>query len=567
MTWDGIPENWGKGCYRDIPWSKYVLMVRDRQRKDLRRSLDDPSFPFFFDIDAADHAVWFFSQLRHFDAPWTGDPFILTDWQEWDIIRPLFGWRRRADGFRRFRYAYIEVPRKNGKSALMSGIGGLLSIGDNEHGAQVYAAATKEAQARIVWTQAKRMIEMSPTLSKYIQGFKSSLFCSRLGSIFKPLGRDSDTEDGLSVHGGLIDEYHAHKDSGMYDVLSTGMGARPNSMLAVITTAGNSPASPCKAESDRAKRLLEGQGENDTLFCFVSTVDDPDKWEDPQEWIKANPNYGITIFPHVFEDAYRQSKTSVLKEIAFQTKQLNIWSGQSKRWIRLGEYDKSDGFFDPKKLLGKRCFAGLDLGKSRDLTALCLAFMDDRDPEDKGKIRDVYLLLKYWCPQATIMQRYEEDGVIYPQWEREGRLIAVPGETVRTDFIRAEVARLSELYDIAEIAADPWNAAELLEQFKEDGHDVIKHSQGISAMNFPCKSIEDLILNSRLKVDCDPIFRWMIGNCAVVSDGNGNIKIMKDKSGDRVDGVVAAAMAIGRLLIAPEPFKSVYRSRGIRVLG
>jgi phage terminase large subunit-like protein len=561
------PSDWGAGQYRpDVPICKLVKCARARQVRDLERSIaGDPSFPYYFDEAAADDAVWFISQLRHFDSPWTGQPFILTDWQEWDIIRPLFGWKCR-NGTRRFHEAYIELPRKDGKSALGSAIAALGWMGDNEFGAQVYSAATKEEQARIVWTQARRMVELSPTLKPYMESFKSSLYCPRLGSTFRPLGRDSRTQDGLSVHLGILDEYHAHKTDEMYQVLATGMGARRNSLLVIITTAGTNPAGPCKQESDRAKRLLQGHVENDTRFAYVTTVDDVEKWDDETEWKKANPNFGITIVPDIFRDSFNRARQSRLNENAFKTKNLNIWTSQTIRWIQMEKWDSSDGLFDLKRLKGKRCYAGLDLGLTNDVTALVLAYMDDADPNNKEKERDVFLLCRFWVPEASMDVRYREDGVIYPQWAADGHIQVIPGETTRTDYIRKDLNDLSEQFEISEVAIDRWNAAELSQQLSDDGFQVVKHAQSMSAMNYPCRSFEDLILQRRLKANCNPVLRWMVSNAAIARDGNENIKVVKDKSGDRVDGVVAACMAIGRLLIAPEPFRSVYRERGIRVL-
>jgi phage terminase large subunit-like protein len=279
--WNGNPDDWGQ--YRDVPWSAYVLKARTRHIEDLKRAQrGDKSFPFYYDWQAGEHAVRFIELLRHVDGEWAGRPFILTDWQEWDIVRPLFGWKRK-DGLRRYRDAFISVARKNGKSSLVAAIGAYMLLADKEFGAQVYATATKEEQARIVWEMARKMIEFSPELRNEIKSFKRTFVCDKTGSRFMPLGRDSKTMDGFSVHCGIVDEYHAHKTSEMYDVIDDGRGARRQPLLLTITTAGFNVSSPCKKEWDIAVRLLEGHLTNDSYFAFIATVDNSQAWREPVE--------------------------------------------------------------------------------------------------------------------------------------------------------------------------------------------------------------------------------------------------------------------------------------------
>lgn len=561
--WNGKSQDWGKGFYRDIAWSKLVLKARQRHIRDLERSQKkDPDFPYYFDWEAGEHAVRFIQLLRHVDGEWAGKPFLLSDWQEWDIVRPIFGWKC-LDGTRRFRDAFISVARKNGKSSLIAAMGAYMFLADREFGAQVYAAATKEEQARIVFEMARKMIEFSPELRQQIKSFKKTFVCDKTASRFMPLGRDSKTMDGFSVHCGIIDEYHAHKTSEMYDVLDDGRGARRQSLLLNITTAGFNVSSPCKKEWDLVVKILDGLLENHRYFGFIATADDPAKWREEESWFQGNPNFGISIYPQGFKSDFDKADASMQKQNSFKTKRLNVWTEQATRWISMEKYALCEGEVDPEWFKGRRCFGGLDLGITKDLSALALAFLDDSKP--KGQ-EDVYLLMKYWIPEVGKYERYKNDGVNYPEWCDAGWITTTPGETTRYDYIRRDIAELAEQYEIAEIAIDRAHAHELMVQLADDGLNIVKHAQNLMAMNFPCRSFEELILQRRLKPGVDPVFKWQVSNCAIITDGNENIKIVKDKSGDRVDGVVAAVMGIGRALIAPEPVKSVYEARGLVII-
>jgi len=560
FKWDGKPENWGKGYYRDIPWSAYVLKARARHQRDLERAArNDPNFPYYFDWNESERAVEFIKKLRHIDGEWAGRPFELSDWQEWDIVRPLLGWKC-LDGTRRFRDAFIAVARKNGKSSLIAAIADYLFLADGEYGAQVYACATKEDQARIVWDMARKMIEFSPELNPYIKSFKKSFVSELIGARFQPLGRDSKTMDGFSPHCGVIDEYHAHKTSDMYDVIDDGRGARRQSMLLTITTAGFDVSSPCKKEWDLVVKILNQVLENESYFGFIATVDDPEKWEDEAEHWKANPNMGISIYYEGFKKDFEKAQQSAQKQNSFKTKRLNVWTEQATKWITASKYQNCDGEINIDFLKKKRCFGGLDLGKSGDISAFALAFMDDTMPKGEEYI---YLLMKFWIPEVGKKTRSEIDGVNYNEWADQGWINTTPGEVTRYDYIRRDINALSEEFDIAEIAADPAHGHQLLQDLSDDGLEIVKHGQGFTAMNSPCVATEELIKNERFRHGNNPVLRWMFSNAAIIQDGFERIRLFKPASGDRIDGVTASVMAVGRLLIAPEPVISVYARRGL----
>lgn len=552
--WSGVPEEWGLGHYRDVPICNYVRLGRERHISDLKRSLTDPAFPFYYDEEAADHAVWFISLLRHAEGEWAGQPFVLEDWQEFDIVRPLFGWKRKADGLRRYRTAYIEVPRRNGKSALIGAIACYCLIADKEYGAQVYCAATREQQARIVWNYAKKMLELSPELRDEVQLFKSAICSKELYSRFLPLGRDSKTQDGFSVHCGIIDEYHAHKTSDMYDVLSSGRGSRRQPLLVVITTAGEGVSGPCKRESDYVKSLLEGTIENDTYFGFVATVDDPEDWKNPIEWQKANPNWGISIYPDQFQSEFTDAEQSEYKQASFKRKKLNIWVQGEQKWLSVAEWAACNRTFDPKDLLGKPCWGGLDLSSTRDLTALLLTFPMN------GRVK---VLPFFWCPKESIAKRSKDDGVPYDAWARNGFLTATEGNVVDYGVVKATILDLEKLYDIQEISFDRWNSTQLTTELSNEGVKMVPFGQGFGSMSSPSKELEKLVASCCLDHNDHPILKWMAANVIVVKDAAGNIKPSKEKSSEKIDGIVSLIMGLGARMLSPGQEAFVYDQNGL----
>lgn len=448
-------------------------------------------------------------------------------------------------------------------SPLATGIALYLLMADQEYGAQVYTAATKEDQARICYDYAEKMLRFSD-LKRFFDITRKSIYCPELGSAYKPLGRDSKTQDGFSVHGAVVDEYHAHKTTGVLDVLTSARGARRQPLIVIITTAGFGTP-PCKRESDVAKGILEGRLPNENYFAFISTMDEGDDWKDPAVWEKVNPNWGISLNPEGFEVEFQEAILSLEKQNSFKTKKLNLWTEQATRWISMEQYSKNDGEVDWSRFYGKPCVGGIDLGLTQDLSALALAFMGDKEEADKDGNIPVYLMVKYWVPEEGLRARYERDGLNYPAWAEEGWINVIPGAVTNVEFIRRDINELADKFALNKIYIDRAHASDLVVKLADDGFDMAKHHQGFVSMNFPCRSFEELILAGNLRHGNDPVLRWMVSNAAVAKDPADNIKVVKDKSGDRVDGVVAACMAIGGLLIEPEPHRSVYLDQGIYV--
>lgn len=561
-----FPDNWGKGHFRDVPIAKTVRQARDRHIEDLKRSKEDPDFPYYYDDEAASRAVKFIQEYcRHSKGKWAGKPFILSAWQEFDVIRPLFGWKRRSDNTRRFRKFFIFLPRKNGKSMLVSAIGLYGLIADKEAGAEVYCAATKEKQAKIVFREAKRMVKKSPALRRYTRTLAKVIECEDTEGEMTVLGRDSDTEDGLNVHFGLIDEYHAHKTDEMLEVLQTGTGAREQPLIGIITTAGLKHVCPCRDEFEYCKKILARTAYNEEYFVYITEPDNPENWQDPVEWYKANPQLGLSLKEDFFRSKVVEAEAKTASKIQFLVKHLNVWASGQGAWMNMEKWKACTLIkVNWDEFKGLRCFGGYDQGRTRDLTALALAFMKEKQ---KGIPPEVFVKMYYWMPKdQDLHERSREDEAQYLSWADQGLIRLTTGPVTRTDIIRNDINQLKELYDIGEIAIDDWSTTELVQHLVDDNFKIVKHRQTMQAMKFPLESLESLVISNRLRPGDNPVLTWNMGNAVAVQDGNGNIKLMKNESKNRIDGSIAAAMAIGRLLIAPDPVKPVYKRRGLVTL-
>ena len=554
----------GWGEYRDVPLSPWVVLSRDRQVRDLERAAEnDPSFPYYYDSDAADRAVKFISELRHYKGVHKGKPFILTDWQEWDIVRPLFGWRRKSDGSRRFRKAFVEVARKNGKTALAAAIMLYLMLADGEFGAEIFSVATKEAQAKRCWDAAAKFCKHSPKLRALVRQYSKRINCDFNDSFFLPLGADSHTEDGWDPHGTCVDEYHAHPTDGMIEVMKTGMGARRQPLLFIITTAGDNPDGPCKQEEDYCKKVLTPQLDivNEQYLIYIAQPDNEDDFLDESTWWKANPNLGITVLWDYIREQCREADQKPSKRADFLTKNLNMWVKGAQKFIDMPKWHRCKGKLDLDWLAGRRCFGGLDMGVSGDLSALALAFGGDEILE-KGK-RLIYLLMRYWAPEQGAWLAGRTDKVDYLRWAEAGWIKLTPGERTSRQVVFDDILELAGNYEIAELAVDTNYAVQLADDLAQENLLVLPHRQTAPAMNLGVRELEDAYIEQRLIHGEDPVLTWMAGNVVPYEDANENLKFLKNRSTGRIDGMVAATMAIGRLLTAKEPVASPYKKRGI----
>jgi phage terminase large subunit-like protein len=497
-----------------------------------------------FDLTAARHAIDFFGFLRHSKGEWAGQTFALAPWQAF-VVGCLFGWHR-PDGLRRFRTAYCAVPRKNGKSTLSAGIGLYLLVADGEQGAEIYSAATSRDQARIVFDEAKRMVGSSPALKRRVGILINNLHVAATASRFMPLSSDSSTMDGLNVHGAIIDELHAHRTRNVVDVLETATGARRQPLLFEITTAGYDRHSICYEHHDYAIKVLEGTVPDDSWFAYIASADEEDDWTDPKVWQKANPSFNLSVKE---DDLRRKAEKAIAlpgAQNAFRRMHLNEWTEQAERWIDLAAWDACDGPVHLEQLRGRACFGGLDLSTTTDVTALAWVF-----PPDGGD--DLWRVLsRYFVPSENLRKRAERDRVPYDLWAAQGFIQATPGNVVDYGAIEERIRQDSALFDVREIAYDPWNATHIALRLQEEGAAMVEFRQGFRSMAAPTRELEKLIVSKTLAHGGNPVTRWMASNVAVAQDPAGNLKPAKDKSTERIDGIVAIVMALGRAMVAQE---------------
>ena len=517
-----------------------------------------------FDSAAAWHAIDFFGFLRHSKGEWAKQAFVLADWQTF-VVAMLFGWRR-ADGTRRFREGYIEIPRKNGKSTLLSGIGLYLFFADGEQGAEVYTAATKLDQARIVHSEAIRMVQASPMLGARIAIAKNNLSVAATHSKFEPVGADSQTLDGLNVSGAVIDEYHAHKNSGIFDILNTATGARKQPMIVVITTAGsNKVKSPCGMKNEYCTKVLLGTVEDDDTFAFIATIDDGDDWRDEKVWAKANLNLGISAKLDDLRRKARVAEQMPSQQNSFRRLHLNQWTEQNERWLDLAAWDACDGPIPATELRdalrGRVCYGGLDLASTRDICALVLWF-PPTDDEPCG-----FTVPWFFIPAENIGERVKRDRVPYDAWRDSEWITATPGNITDYEFIRAAVHEAAEEFQLEQLAYDRWNASQLVTQLADDGINMVPFGQGFASMAAPTKSFEAKVIGKQLAHGAHPVLRWMAQNVSVKRDPADNMKPDKATSGEKIDGIVATIMAIGIAeLQASDSSSSAYDTADLKIL-
>ena len=515
---------------------KKVKLAVQRHIDDLKAS-EAGTFPYYFDDKKAQIAILFFTQLTHTKGKLAGTTFKPEPWQQF-IIASIYGWRRNDNGLRRFRRAYIQVARKNGKTFLSSGI----ALYDlmTESGAEVLAAGTTRDQASRCFEDAKNTIKYSKTLKKYIQLYSHALKCGD-GSM-KALSSDAHTLDGLNPSCAILDEYHAHKTDELLNVIETGMSARTQPLLFIITTAGNDRNVPCYEEYERCSKILErARGyENESYFVMIYELYKKDDWKNEQNWYKANPNLNVSVEIDDLRMKYKNAMQKSTDEAAFRTKNLNEWLNVADVWINATRWVKCQKRFNEKNLEGLPCYGGIDLSKRLDFTAFTWYF-----PLENGKR---YAKHYFFIPEGQIENKMRGDSYLIRQWIKEGYIFATPGETVDYGFMFNKILEDNQKYQVQEIAYDR-NLAEHLIQDLADTFTMVDFNQSMTGMSEPSKAWEQLIADGKL-IDNNPVMAWMVSCCTVHPDANGNIKPLKPdvmKSSKRIDGVITSIMANNRL--------------------
>lgn len=536
---------------------RWVRLACERHRRDLETGHERG---LFFDERAAKVVMAFFRVLRHWKGEWAGQRVVLEPWQQF-MIWSLFGWRRE-DGTRRFRQAYVEVPRKNGKTTVAAGIGLALMLIDGEPGAEIYTAATKRDQARIAHRDAAEMVRQSPELREMVTSFKDNLHVVDTSSKFEPLGRDADSTDGLNIHGAICDEVHAWKVRDLWDRIETATGARRQPLVLGITTAGYDRQSLCFNLHDYAEKVVSGVLDDDSFFGLIYTIDEGDDWEDEATWFKANPNLGVSKKIHDMRTLAERAKAMPTALNAFLRLHLNVWTQASERWINPERW-RVCGEEPPSRaaLAGRRCFGGLDLSSTLDVTAWVLVF-PPAAPDERW-----WVLPTFWIPEENIRERVKRDRVPYDAWVRDGWMVATPGAVVDYDWIEHRIRADASEFDLGEAAFDPWNATSVSNHLLDEGIEMVEFRQGYISMNPAMKALEVAIAEGRLGHGNHPVLNWMADNLVARMDPAGNVKPDKNASSEKIDGMVALVMAYHRASLRPEKKRSRYATGGIRTIG
>jgi phage terminase large subunit-like protein len=512
-----------------------------------------------YDVDwgAANRACEFFGEcITHVEGSVAGQPYILEPWER-AIVGNIFGWKD-AKGMRRYKEVFIFVPRKNSKTTLTAGITNCIFFTDHEPGAQIYMAAAEREQATLCFSIAAQMIRQEPYLAERCAIFPGSKkvvlnreFERGKPSEIKAISADANTKHGFNVHAVVIDELHAQPNRDLVDVLMTGTASRKQPIVIHITTSDFERQSVCNEKHDYASKVRDGIISDPSFFPAIWEASRDDDWKSPATWKKANPNYGKSVTEAYLSRECQRAIDSPSYENTFKRLHLNIRTEQDVRWLSMNKWDDSDS--EQSELEGKECFAALDLASTSDLSALVLLFANGEHLEAKPF---------FWVPRETAKRRDRDSRVPYLQWINQGFIKTTEGDATDYDVIRRDINALRQKYIIKEIAFDPWNATQLANQLADDGFELIKFNQNISSLSEPTKRLERLILSSGISFGKNPVLRWMASNVTVHQDSSGNIRPDRKKSTEKIDGIVALVMALGRHLSKTDE-TSVYKSRGI----
>ena len=514
---------------------------------------------YYFDKQSAERAVAFIeTHIRHCKGELAGKLFILEEWQKKDLIEPIFGWKHKETGLRKYRSVYCEIARKNGKSSLGAAIGLYLLFADSELGSEIFSCAGDRAQASIIFDLAKRMIQQDKALSSKAKVFRNAITFPSKGNTYKVLSADASLQHGHNPNGILFDELHTQKSRELYDTMVTGTGARTQPLLFTMTTAGSSKTDGniCWEVHEYARKVKEGIINDDTFLPVLYAAETEDDIQDPATWRKANPNLGVSITEDYLKNEAKRAAELPSYENTFKRLHLNIWTTAVSKWISDSVWMENYEDIDMESLKGQKCWGGLDLASTMDLSSLVLYF-----PMEEQK--DVVLVF-FWCPEASAELRGRKYKLPYDEWIADGYIKATEGDVQDYEYIRKDINEIIELYDLQSIAYDRWNSSQLIIQLaQQDGIPMSQFGQGYRSMSAPCKELEKLVLKKQLNHLNNPVLRWQCENVQLQTDPAQNIKINKAKSSEKVDGMVALVMALGEMMTDESPGDSIYNDRGI----
>ncbi len=549
----------------DIPACQYVIWACQRQLEDLAKA-HAGDFDYTFDPDRAEDICFFAERCRHIKGKWRGSRIKLEPWQVF-ILTTLFGWVDE-EGDRRFRDCYIEVPRKNAKSTLTAVIGLYMLAADMEGGAECYSAATTKDQAKIVWTVAKKMAELSPDLAREygISTAAHSIYVEATESFFKAVSREGENQDGYNVHFSAIDEYHAHKSRAVVEVLDTGMGSRTQPLMLKITTAGNDIASVCYEDRGYCLQVLNpdlDEIEDDNVFAIVYSVDvgdedqidgDLDHWDEEAIWRKANPNFGVSVLPFDMRRLAKKAKQLPVNRSAFLTKRLNVWVGAGVAWMDMLKWKACQtATLDLSALGGQQCWMGYDLASKLDLVSQCKLFVVD------GVWKWFW---RFYLPEQAVKE--SKHAMIKP-WVDQGFIKATPGNVIDFDTIEEDLEADCSQFEVKAIGYDPHQATQFASRALNEGRPMVEVRPTYLNFSEPMKELQKEIYAGNAEHN-NPVASWNFSNVVAKRDDKGNIYPKKENNEAKIDGVIAAIVAAGRYLAPEQDTESIYEQRGLRIV-
>jgi phage terminase large subunit-like protein len=519
---------------------KWIKLACERHLEDKKKSRSK-DYPYKFDLDRAERVAKFIQLLPHTKGKWAKERLKITlePWQIFSVCIP-FGWIYKKSKLRRYRRLLVFVPRKNGKSVIASGIGLYMFVADNEFGAEVYSGATTEKQAWEVFRPAKQMVDRTPALKQRwgIESNASNLNVIADGSRFEPV--IGNPGDGSSPSCALVDEYHEHKDSSLYDTMETGMGARDQPMMVVITTAGSNIGGPCYMLVRDAQKMLEGVLDMPDMWAMIYTKDEEDEWSSETALRKANPNYDVSVNGDYLKARCRDAIQSARKQNTFRTKHVNEFVGAKSAWMNMSKWNEAPKRKSLKELKDRPCYIGLDLATKIDIVAKIMVFpptLDDPNYHVHGK---------YYIPEARLMEEGEVNSERYNEFDKLGLLTVTDGEVIDFSAIEDELADDMQEHNVQEIAFDPWQATQLAQNMEDAGATMVEIRHTVQNMSEPMKELEALVLSKRWAHGNCPVMTWMMSNVVATLDRKDNIYPNKERAENKIDGPVASIMALAR---------------------
>lgn len=540
----------------DIPACLQVRQMCERQQRDLARCgrPGDPDFPYVWRPEAGGRVCAFLEELRHVKGRWAGTSFRLSPWQVFFVLT-LFSWQHRDTGLRRFREAVLLVPRKNGKTFLAAGLCLYMLLADKEPGAEVYCGANSKAQAMYVFSTAQQMLRQDADLRRFFgaEVFASNISVAATGARFEPEIRN--VRDGASPHFAITDELHEATSSHMVDAFTTGMGARSQPMLLIISTAGVNTSGPCYERQKALEQVLSGAMTNERLFGVVYTINQEDDWQDMASWTKANPNIGESVSLDFLEAKLAETKAVVARRNVNLCKHLNVWNAGSVSFFDMRAWTecRREGL-RLENFEGRPCWLGLDLSSKTDIAALVLLFRDEGGYAVFGR---------WYLPSDTVGA---PENTHYQAWKNAGLLTETEGAVLDYARIEEDLRDMAGRFEIQAVGYDPFQATQLSTRMTAEGFPMVEIRPTAQNFSEPMKELEGLVLERRLRHDGDPILSWMASNVVARVDAKDNVYPRRETVRNKIDGIVALIMALNRAMAAPEPERSVYETRGVMVL-